>query len=180
MPDFSKLNKYNRDKISEELKEIDDYEEKIQILIKLKIDFLENTSDGEKSVELFPKVKGSNLIDWEWGSFDKWCDKQIDNYSKILNTLSYKKSIGKSGLSSFEIALKHRYLYLAKKENLTSREVAEIYKGIKTPKNIEMAYNDISKKRKIPNEKQLKNVYDALSEHPEIQKAIQNDIDTLI
>jgi hypothetical protein len=42
-----------------------------------------------------------------------------------------------------------------------------------------MAYNDLLEKRKKGNKSQLKKVHDSLIEYPDIQKAIQNDIDKL-
>lgn len=105
------------------------------------------------------------------------CTIRIENRS-IRKSASKLKS--PSELTAFEIALKHWYLERAGIESYTNAiEIASKYNGIRSTKNIELAFNDIAQKRKKANLKQLKNVMKSLDDYPIIQKAIQNDLDKL-
>jgi hypothetical protein len=171
-------NKYNREMINNYLSEIKTPHQKIEVLSKLKIDFLESTDQRDRFADALNQIsKGGGLLSIV--HFDKWCDGKINDQIEILKTNNFNMASKESGLSAFEIALKHYYLYLGDKENLTSRQIAEMYKGVKASKNIEMAYNDLLEKRKKGNKSQLKKVHDSLSEYPDVQKAIKNDIDKL-
>jgi hypothetical protein len=171
-------NKYNREKIISDLAEIKSPHQKIEFLSKLKIDFLDSTDQRDRVVDALNQMsKGGGLI--AIVHFDKWCDIKINDQIEILKTKNFNMVSKESDLSAFEIALKHYYLYLGDKENLTSREIAEMYEGIRNTKNIEMAYNNLLNNLRKPNRKHLKIVHDSLSEYPDVQKAIKNDIDKL-
>jgi len=87
-----------------------------------------------------------------------------------------------SNLSATEIALRQWYLVEAKIEPyIIPRQVGQKYKHLADCTNIAMAYSSFDKnpRTKYPNLKQLKNVKNSLSEYPNIQSAISNDIDKL-
>lgn len=91
------------------------------------------------------------------------------------------KQIHKSDLSAFEIALRHWYLVKYKKEDwIEPVKVGKKYKDLRNYKNIEDHSRDIdSNRNRKPKQKELKNIENSLSDYPDIQKAIQNDIDKL-
>ena len=87
-----------------------------------------------------------------------------------------------SELSAFEIALKHWYLVKANIEDyIIPKQVGEKYKDLANYKNIEKSFGDLDTKprRREPNLKNLNKVKKSLIDFPEIQKAIENDIDKL-
>jgi len=169
--------KYNREKIISDLAEIKSPHQKIEFLSKLKIDFLESTNEADRLKDQFSQLtKGLGYCI----KFDQWCDNKINDQIEILKTKNSNMASKESDLSAFEIALKHYYLYLAKKENLSSKEISEMYHGVKNKTNIVLAYNKLFKAdSKKGNKSQLKKVNDSLNEYPDIQRAIQNDIDKL-
>lgn len=88
----------------------------------------------------------------------------------------------KSELSAFEIALKHWYLVKANIEYyIIPKHVGEKYKDLANYKNIETSFGDLDAKprRREPTLKNLNKVKKSLIDFPEIQKAIENDIDKL-
>ncbi len=171
-------NKYNREKIISDLAEIKSPHQKIEFLTNLKIDFLESTDQRYRLADALNQMsKGGGLL--AITHFDKWCDNKINDQIEILKTKNFNMASKESDLSAFEIALKHVYLFKAGIEKLNGGQIAKNYKGIKSTKNIEQFYNDILKKREVPNKSQLIKVHDSLNEYPDIQKAIQNDIDKL-
>ena len=170
-------NKYNREKIISDLAEIKSPHQKIEILSNLKIDFLESTDQIYRLKDALNESSKSGILGWV--TFDRWCDHKINDQIEILKTKNSNMASKESELSAFEIALKHYHLNRAGIENLKGGQIARMYKGISSTKNIEMAYNDLLVDRKKPNKSQLKKVHDCLSEYPNIQKAIQNDIDKL-
>ena len=59
-------------------------------------------------------------------------------------------------------------------------KVGEKYKHLRNNKNIEDHFRDIDSKRsRKPKQKELKNIENSLTGYPDVQKAIQNDIDKL-
>lgn len=84
-------------------------------------------------------------------------------------------------LSAFELALRHWYLDKAKIEpvGLNGKQVGELYKDLASQKNIQLFYNAIYSKKRQGNKKQLTNVKNSLKDYPQIQKAIENEIDIL-
>lgn len=87
-----------------------------------------------------------------------------------------------SELSAFEIALRHWYLVEANIEDyIIPKHVGEKYKDLANYKNIEISFGDLDAKprRREPNIKNLNKVKKSLIDFPEVQKAIENDIDKL-
>jgi hypothetical protein len=159
--------------LKNEIEKIEGAENKIKFLENEKFNYLQNISSSTFMASgsiSFPNFKVGEPLFW-----DRIIQLEIDN----IKAKELDKQTHKSDLSAFEIALKHYYLSLGKKENLTSRQLAEKYKGVRASKNIEMAYNNLWEKRKKGNKSQLKKVHDSLSEYPDVQNAIQNDIDKL-
>ena len=144
-----------------------------------------NTFDEWRKLDAIPLSKMENYTDNERDIY-RYLERLFEvsmshcmHFNEVKGAIDEINPSKESDLSAFELALKHYRLYLAKKENLTSKEVVEIYRGFKNSKNIEQAYNDLIKGRKKGNNLQLKRVSDSLSEFPDVQKAIQNDIDNL-
>jgi hypothetical protein len=144
-----------------------------------------NTFDESRKLYAVPLSKMKNYTDDERGiyrSLERLFELNMHycrHFYEVKYAIDEINPSKESDLSAFELALKHYRLFLAKKENLTSKEVVEIYRGFKNSKNIEQAYNDLIAGRKKGNQSQLKRVSDSLSEFPDVQKAIQNDIDNL-
>ncbi len=81
-----------------------------------------------------------------------------------------------SELSAFEIALRHWYLVGSREEAyIVPKQVGEKYGHLRNAKNIEKAYGRIETGTS-GNIKQLTNIQQSLSEYPQIQRAIENDI----
>lgn len=144
-----------------------------------------NTFDESRKLYAVPLSKMKNYTDDERGiyrSLERLFELNMHycrHFYEVKYAIDEINPSKESDLSAFELALKHYRLFLAKKENLTSKEVVEIYRGFKNSKNIEQAYNALIAGRKKGNQSQLKRVSDSLSEFPDVQKAIQNDIDNL-
>ncbi len=144
-----------------------------------------NTFDESRNLDTLPLSKMKNYTDDEkdiYRSLERLFELNMHycmHFNEVKDAIDEINPSKESDLSAFELALKHYCLFIAKKEKLTSKEVAELYRGFKNPKNIELAYNDLIAGRKKGNQSQLKRVSDSLSEFPDVQKAIQNDIDNL-
>ncbi|GEM_PF-6040361 len=87
-------------------------------------------------------------------------------------------------LSASEIALKHWYLVKAGAEDyIVPKQVGEKYGALRNAKNIEKEYGKLDKlksnEKPSTNRKHLVNVIKSLNEHPQIQKAVINDLDTI-
>ena len=172
-------NKYNREKIISDLAEIKSPHQKIEFLTNLKIDFLETTDPIYRLRNALNESSKSGILGWI--TFDRWCDNKINDQIEILKTKNFNMASKESGLSAFEIALRHWYLVKYKKEDwIDPVKVGEKYKHLRNNKNIEDHFRDIDIKRsRKPKQKELKNIENSLSDYSEIQRAIQNDIDKL-
>ncbi len=108
----------------------------------------------------------------------KFLSIQIEAIEKERVILKRAES---NNLTPFEIAIKDQYLSKANKIDKIhfAKDFIERYKGLRSSKNLEEQFNHLNNNRRKPNRKQLQNVHDSLSEYPDIQKAIINDIDQL-
>lgn len=83
-------------------------------------------------------------------------------------------------LTAFELALRHCYLVKGCIEQyLKGGKVGEKYSCYGSKKNIELAFNDIENGRRKAKLEELQNVLNTLIEYPQIQKALENDIDLI-
>lgn len=114
------------------------------------------------------------------GFIKKQLDLLLKEYNSAEHVLGTKNEHSDNDLSAFEIALRHWYLMKSGiEQDITSVDVSKKYKHLKSPKNIEKSYNNIFLKRKKANKKQLITVLNSLKEYPNVQKAIENDLDKI-
>lgn len=101
---------------------------------------------------------------------------------RLMTYLAWLKSHKGNTLSAFEIALKHWYLVNSGAEKyIIPKAVGEKYRQFASYKNIEKFYSQIDSKppKREPSKKNLEAVKNDLSNYPNIQNAITNDIDRL-
>jgi|UniRef100_UPI004049716E hypothetical protein len=157
-----------------------------------------NQIDFELLVSKYPifnekKISYDNeelMLFEERNTLYKYFNRAILELTTFFEKLNPPKSIKqgdlthkeKSELSAFEIALKHWYLVKANIEDyIIPKHVGEKYKDLANYKNIETSFGDLDTKprRREPTLKNLNKVKKSLIDFPEIQKAIENDIDKL-